>query len=293
MSGERQAAREQVAQGFVGRERRQRDRLDPARAAALHAALDRPGQPPGPGEPLPPFWHWIYFWEAVPPGALGRDGHPRRDDGPAAFLPFLGLPRRMWAGGALAWHGPLRLGQEAERVSRIEAVRLREGRSGPLAFVTVHHAIRQDGRLAVEERQELVFRPDPDPARPAPPPPEAPERGHCLMQRRFDAVTLFRYSALTFNGHRIHYDRDYAREVEGYPGLVVHGPLIAQLLIDAAAALLGDAEALAAFRYRAHSPCIESEALGIFHAPGEDGLRLHAAVGRRLVMSAEARGRAR
>ena len=228
------------------------DPLDPARAAALHATLALDGPAPHRGDPLLPFFHQVYFWEALPPERLGRDGHPRT----GAFIPDLGLPRRMWAGGRLAFAEPLRAGIAAEKTTTIEKVAQKQGRTGPLAFVTLRHDIRQQGRLRVTEWQDLVYRQDPDPATPQPKPPAAPTNEDASEDARFSPTLLFRYSALTFNGHRIHYDRDYCREVEGYPGLVVHGPLLAQLLMLMANRHLGR---LKTFTFRATAPLMDFE----------------------------------
>ncbi|PRY24176.1 3-methylfumaryl-CoA hydratase [Aliiruegeria haliotis] len=215
------------------------DTMDAARAQALRTCLGLPA--PGPGAPLPPFFHQIYFWEPAPAEALGRDGHPAVGH----FIPDMGLPRRMWAGGRLEFHAPLHAGSQAVRVSTIAAMARKQGRTGPLGFVTVQHEIRQAGVLCVTEEQDLVYREDPDPAAPPPPPRQAPEDSE-PESRGFDSTLLFRYSALTFNGHRIHYDPDYARDLEGYAGLVVHGPLLAQLLMLKAEAIAP----LRTFRFR-------------------------------------------
>ncbi len=201
--------------------------LDPARAAALHATLDRPGPPPAAGDPLPPFWHQVYFWDAQPPGSLGADGHPKTGTG---LIPDLELPHRMWAGGRLEFAAPLRLGRPAEKTTTVESVADKTGRTGRLGFVTLRHDIRQGGVLCVTERQDLVYR-EPPARRAAVAPPEARRDETASREAAFTTTRLFRYSALTFNGHRIHYDADYARDVEGYAGLVVHGPLLAQSLI--------------------------------------------------------------
>ncbi|MFN3937986.1 MAG: MaoC family dehydratase N-terminal domain-containing protein [Gemmobacter sp.] len=225
--------------------------MDPARGAALAATL---GLVFDPAAPLPPFFHQAYFWQALPPAALGGDGHPR-PGGPGVPVPDLGLPRRMWAGGRLEFARPLKAGRPASRATVCETVRRTEGRTGPLAFVTLRHEIAQDGAVAVVEWQDLVYRaahtPDaPQPEAPTAPPDADPE------PLDFDATLLFRYSALTFNGHRIHYDADYARRVEGYPGPVVHGPLLAQLLMLRATRDLG---ALRRFDFRATAPLILGE----------------------------------
>lgn len=245
----------------------QTDVMDVARARALQATL---GDTPSIefGHALPPFYHQIYFWDAQPPAALGRDGHPAK----GAFIPDLGLPRRMWAAGRLVFHAPLRAGSKAERSSTIEAVTRKDGRSGPLAFVRIRHDIRQRGALVLTEWQELVFRPDENLARPAPEMARTDETA--LRQMTYDTTHLFRYSALTFNGHRIHYDTAYAQDVEGYAGLVVHGPLHAHMLMGLAEAQLGT---LTEFNYRAISPMIVGEtadycwADGTVWARGADG----------------------
>ena len=247
---------------------RVKDALDPARAAAMAATL---GRPP-PGAALPRFWHHAHFWEAHPPEALGRDGHPRPGLPP---IPETHLPRRMWAGGALEWHGPLRLGVPAEKATRVLSLDRKTGRSGPFALLRLEHVISQDGTPRVTEWQHLVYLPDPD-DRPVPPPPTAPD-GTVVATIPTDPVTLFRYSALTFNGHRIHYDAAYATRVEGHGGLVVHGPLLAEALIHAAGAP-------AAFRYRATAPLLAGERGEVLR----DGRRLWVrGPGERLCMEGE------
>ena len=227
---------------------RQTDPLDPARATALAATLGETG-PVAAGDPLPPFAHQVYFWDARPPDALGPDGHPRI----GAFIPDMGFPRRMWAAGTLSFHAPLRAGIKAEKISRVESAVRKEGRSGPMALVRLRHDIRQRGALTLTEWQDLVYLPA-DFERP--PPQEARQDETHGISRSFDPTLLFRYSALTFNGHRIHYDADYARDVEGYAGLVVHGPLLAHLLMDLATRRLGP---LRGFSYRATAPLIAGE----------------------------------
>ena len=228
------------------------DVLDPARAEALAATLGLEATF-AEGTPLPPFFHQIYFWDARPPEALGRDGHPAVGD---ALIPAFGLPRRMWAGGALEFLAPLRAGRPAEKRSSRVSTSRKTGRSGPLAFVTLHHEIWQDGTLCVREAQDLVYRADAAPDAPTPVPPRAPEGAAESREVRFDPTLLFRYSALTFNGHRIHYDPAYAREVEGYDGLVVHGPLLAQKLLLWAE----ETGPVATFRFRGTSALMVHEA---------------------------------
>jgi 3-methylfumaryl-CoA hydratase len=231
----------------------QSDVMDPARAAAFQVAL---GQVPDidDGTPLPPFFHQLYFWTPQPPTALGRDGHPRV--GPGGLIPDMGLPRRMWAGGRLEFGAPLIAGRAARRVSVVEAATHKHGRTGPLGFVTLRHEIRQGDTLCLSEWQELVYREDPDPAAPRPVAPQARGDETDMREVTFNSTLLMRYSALTFNGHRIHYDQDYARDVEGYDGLVVHGPLLAQHLMLMAAGLMGP---LGGFAFRAASPLMHNE----------------------------------
>lgn len=230
---------------------RQSDMLDPARAQAMQAALGLPVSLTV-GDALPPFFHQLYFWTPIPPADLGRDGHLKV----GGLIPDMGLPRRMWAGGRLRFDAPLRLGVAAERVSACEAATRKEGRTGPLAFVTLRHEIWQEGVLCLTEWQDLVYREDPDPAAPKPVPSVAATDEETTVEVDFDTTLLFRYSALTFNGHRIHYDLPYAHEVEGYAGLVVHGPLLAQHLMLMAEAELGP---LSRFSFRATAPLMDFE----------------------------------
>jgi 3-methylfumaryl-CoA hydratase len=199
--------------------------------AGLSATLDRDDAPPVSGTPVPPLWHWIYFLPMALQREIGPDGHPRR----GGFLPPVALPRRMWAGGRLQFNHDLHVGDEARRISRIASIQEKQGRSGPLVFVTVRHEISNARGLAIVEDHDIVYRDNPpadgSDAQGAKPQ-AAPVDESFSRAITPDPVLLFRYSALTFNGHRIHYDRSYVREVEGYPGLIVHGPLIATLLLD-------------------------------------------------------------
>lgn len=234
----------------------QGDQLDPARARAFQVAL---GHAPDidAGSPLPPFFQQLYFWAPQAASGLGRDGHPRLGSG---LIPDLGLPRRMWAGGRLGFAHALIAGEPAERHSTVESAEHKHGRTGPLAFVTLRHEYRQRDRVCLSEWQDLVYRQDPGHDAPRPVAPVARTDESDLREVGFDAIQLFRYSALTFNGHRIHYDRDYARDVEGYGGLVVHGPLLAQHLMLMARDLIGP---LAQFSYRAASPLMDFEAAAL------------------------------
>ena len=215
-------------QAWTGRSESRREHLGLVALEAMAATLDRADPAPAPGDPVPPLWHWLYFAPIARHAELGPDGHPRR----GGFLPPVDLPRRMWAGGRLDFERPLRADQSAERRSRIDSVQVKRGRSGELVFVAVEHEFHAAQGLALSERHDIVYRAAPRPDAPAPAPAAPP--GPAAFEREIspDPVLLFRYSALTFNGHRIHYDRPYATEVEAYPGLVVHGPLIATLLVD-------------------------------------------------------------
>lgn len=238
-------------QNAAPRTERQSDVMDPARAQAMQVALGNTASLRA-GDALPPFFHQLYFWTPVVPEGLGRDGHPKV----GGLIPDTGLPRRMWAGGQLKFESPVHLGSVADRVSTCESVVHKEGRSGPLAFVTLRHEIWQKGALCLTEWQDLVYREDSS-AQSAPTvPPRAPVGEEQREMRVFDSTLLFRYSALTFNGHRIHYDEPYARDVEGYDGLVVHGPLLAQCLMLMAAGALGP---LTSFSFRATAPLMHHE----------------------------------
>lgn len=222
------------------------------------------GQVPtlGQADPLPPLWHWLYFLEAEPIGELGRDGHPKK----GGFLPPVELPRRMWAGGRFEFLAPLRLGSDVRKTSVIKDIVEKRGRSGDLCFVTVRHEIFDGETLAVREEHDIVYREDPHPDAPKPLPVRAPENSAISEEIQPSSVMLFRYSALTFNGHRIHYDPEYAREIEGYDGLVFHGPLTATLLADLAQRATG--RLLRKFSFRGLAPLTD---LSPFHLEGRSG----------------------
>jgi 3-methylfumaryl-CoA hydratase len=204
------------------------DLITPAPLRALSATLDRDDPLPVSGSALPPLWHWLFFLPHHRQSEIGPDGHAKR----GGFLPPVPLPRRMWAGGRLRWHAPLRVGDEVQRVSTIESVTHKSGRSGDLLFVLVKHDVHNAQGLCLTEEHDIVYRPAAQPGDPVPAPVAAQKQAPWQRDITPDDVLLFRYSALTFNGHRIHYDRKYVTYVEGYPGLIVHGPLIATLLVD-------------------------------------------------------------
>ena len=213
---------------WMGMSETREDQLTLAPMAALAATLDRTDPAPRPGDALPPCWHWLYFLPVDPLAMVGTDGHPKR----GGFLPPVPLPRRMWGGSRISFMQPLRVGSTVTRTSRIADITAKQGRSGPLVFVRVHHELFDAQGVALVEEHDIVYRAMPRAGEASPAAPLA--RTDEQFSRRImpDAVLLFRYSALTFNGHRIHYDRSYVMQEEGYPGLVVHGPLIATLLLE-------------------------------------------------------------
>ena len=253
---------------WIGRSETVSDTVTATPCAALSATLDRPGDRPPPGTPLPPLWHWLYFLPLHRQSDLGPDGHARR----GGFLPPVPLPRRMWAGSRFAFHAPLRVGDALTRTSTIDDVTEKSGRSGPLVFVKVRHEIRRqhEAAVALTEYHDIVYREAPRPGDVAPAALPAP--GDAAWERRWvpDDVLLFRYSALTFNSHRIHYDRRYVTEVEGYPGLVVHGPLLATLLLELLRERVPDAD-VAHYEFRAVRPVFDLDPFFACGAPQPGG----------------------
>ncbi|CAM5339992.1 FAS1-like dehydratase domain-containing protein [Thauera mechernichensis] len=236
--------------------------------AALSATFDRPAERPPVGTPLPALWHWLYFLPLHRQSEIGADGHARR----GGFLPPVPLPRRMWAGSQFEFHKPLAIGDAMTRTSTIHDVTEKTGRTGPLVFVKVRHEIRRSGEadIALTEFHDIVYREAPRPEDVAPPPTAAPARATWEKRWIPDDVLLFRYSALTFNGHRIHYDRKYVTEVEGYPGLVVHGPMIATLLLDLLRHQMPDAEVVR-YAFRAVRPVFDINHFFVCGEPQADG----------------------
>lgn len=236
---------------WIGRTQTRTDTLTAAPLRALGALFDWPEAEP---QSLPPLGHWLYFLPVARQAELNHDGHPKL----GSDLPDFGLPRRMWAGGQLDFLATPKLGAALERRTEITSVTQKQGSSGPLGFVKLRHEIRADGELAVIETQDLVYRAAAAPgAKPPPPAPAAPPPPATAILRPLtaDPVMLFRFSAITFNAHRIHYDKPYAQEVEAYPGLVVHGPYQAMLLMDFFTATYPD-KTVKAFTFRAQSPLI-------------------------------------
>jgi 3-methylfumaryl-CoA hydratase len=263
-------------QDWIGRSERVEDVATVTPYAALAATLDYPStlgaQRPAPGTPLPKLWHWLYFLPIHPQSALGADGHAKL----GGFMPPVALPRRMWAGSDFEFHQPLLVGDALSRTSTIVDIKEKSGRTGNLIFVKVRHEVRRNGEQAVAltEHHNIVYRAAASTDDVVPPPQAAPNQW--AWERRIvpDDVLLFRYSALTFNGHRIHYDRKYVTEVEGYPGLVVHGPLIATLLMDLLRRHQGDAQVLR-FEFKAVRPTFDINPFSVHGQPSADGKTVH------------------
>ena len=253
---------------WIGRSESVADTATATPYAALSATLDRESQRPPAGTPLPALWHWLYFLPLHRQSEIGPDGHAKR----GGFLPPVPLPRRMWAGSQFEFHRPLAIGDTLTRTSTIHDVTEKTGRTGPLVFVKVRHEIRRQGEtdVALTEFHDIVYREASKPDDAAPPPKPAP--AGAAWERKWipDDVLLFRYSALTFNGHRIHYDRRYVTEIEGYPGLIVHGPLIATLLLDLLRHRLPDA-VVARYEFRAVRPVFDINPFFVCGEPQPDG----------------------
>jgi len=275
---------------WIGREELRSDRVDPGQVTRWCATLDRAAPLDG---TVPQAFHWCLCTPDAPTASLGADGHPLRDDGPDGFLPPVPLPRRMWASSKVEFFASLKLGEVVTRTSRVLSVTEKSGGSGQLVFVDVAHETQGANGLAVREVQSLVYRAAAEPGMPPAPPP--------LGEGRFDPgawsahrallpseALLFRYSALTFNSHRIHYDAPYAVGEENYRGLVVHGPLTATLLLDLAQRELGD-NTLKTFAFRGLSPAIAGEMLHLVLRNTDAAFELGAfAADGRQVMSASA-----
>lgn len=241
--------------GWVGKQHIMEQMLDPFQARGLAGLLDHE-QAPGVGEALPLPWHWTYFLDTPTRTNTGIDGHPQR----GGFLPPVPLPRRMWAAGRLQVDSPLLVGQPARKVSTVRSVELKEGKTGPLIFVNLDHELYQGGCLCLREEQSLVYRQASIVPAPLPSGELAPVMADWSHIVTPDPVLLFRFSALTYNGHRIHYDRDYATQQEFYPALVVHGPLLVTLLLDLLLRELPKAK-IKEFRFRAMRPAFDTDVI--------------------------------
>ncbi len=259
-------------QEYVGREERREDQLHPLPLEGMAAELDCRLEEVAPNKALPALWHWMFFTPWVRHSEIGPEGHPER----GGFLPPIDLPRRMFAGSRTRFLGKLYLGDSVSRTATIRSVTAKTGSAGPMVFVTTQQEISGPKGVAVVEEQDIVYiGPNPpadSPDKPPPAPDPLPE-GAWVREVTPDPVMLFRFSALTCNGHRIHYDRTYATETEGYPGLVVHGPLQAILLMDLLRHNRPDAQ-VSAFEFRAHRPLFDTEGFHLVGEPAESEVAL-------------------
>lgn len=235
-------------------------------ADALTATLDRDDSPYKEGDAIPPGWHLFYIREVVKLRDTASDGHPKRGD----FLPPIDLPRRMWAGTQATYHKPIHVGETIRNVTTIEAVTPKVGKTGPLVFLKLKHEISGEDGVATTEFQDVVYREEAQPGAVAPEPPPAPAEAVWKRTIHPSPVLLFRYSALTMNSHRIHYDRTYVTEVEKYPGLLVHGPLTFTLLLDLFRRENSET-ALKSFAVRAVSPIYDTHDFTVEGVPGDAG----------------------
>jgi 3-methylfumaryl-CoA hydratase len=257
---------------WIGNSEELEELIAPAPALAAAATLDDTTTALAPGSPLPPLWHWFYFLPRAPQSRIGADGHPQR----GGFMPPIELPRRMFAGARLRFVRPVAIGKPAVRRAVIRTVSEKEGKTGKLAFVTVGHTLLQEGAVCIEEEQDIVYRAPGGPvATPVPaglPPPVPAESWTRTITP--DPTLLFRFSALTFNAHRIHYDRSYATAVEGYPGLVVHGPLTAVLLMELVRS--NAHRPVAAFAFRVQAPLFDLAPFRLVGTAADGQVRLEA-----------------
>jgi 3-methylfumaryl-CoA hydratase len=250
---------------WIGKSQTTAERIAPFPSNALAATLDC-DETYVDNTPLPPLWHWLHFLPLIKRAETGADGHAAL----GGFLPPVPLPRRMWAGGRLTLKAPMRIGRTLRKTSTVTSVDHKTGRSGDLVFVKVQHQVFDGDLLGIAEDQDIVYRAFPAHDAPAPAPTPAPKTSTYARVITPDPVLLFRYSALTFNGHRIHYDHPFCRKTEGYPGLVVHGPLLATLLLDLLRCAHPGAE-VASFTFRAIAPVYDTEVFSIHAEPAPDG----------------------
>ena len=252
---------------WIGRSQSVEDLAAPFPVRALAATFDAHDPEPRPGDPLPPLWHWLYFLEVAPQSKIGPDGHPERGD----FLPPVPLPRRMWAGSRFAFDGePIRIGDTIHRRSVIKSVEAKTGSTGSMVFVTVEHTISGPHGPALVEEHDIVYREAAKPGEAVRPPKPAPTDATWSRTVIADPVLLFRFSALTFNGHRIHYDQPYVTGAEGYPGLIVHGPLMGILQIELARRS-NPKKTAHTFEFRALSPVFATSDVGVHARAEADG----------------------
>lgn len=251
---------------WIGRSQTVTERIAPFQSNALAATLNRDDLDYAVGSPLPPLWHWLHFLPVFKQKDAGYDGHAAV----GGFLPPVPLPRRMWAGSRLKWMAPMRIGSTLRKLSTVTSVDHKAGRSGDLVFVTVRHQVFDGDVQGIEEEHDIVYRAPPDPGVPVPQPPQAPDHSAFSQVISPDPVLLFRYSALTFNGHRIHYDQPFCTGTEGYPGLVVHGPLLATLMLDVLRRKMPKAQ-IAGFEFRAISPVFDTDDFSVHGQPGDNG----------------------
>ncbi len=255
-------------QQWIGRQETVVDDITATPVKAMDATLDYPARDVAKGTPLPLLWHWLYFLPLYRQSTLSEDGHPVK----GGFLPPVPLPRRMWAGSQFEFNTPIRVGDKVSRISSIENVNEKSGRTGKLVFVKVKHELFCNGASApaMTEFHEIVYREAQSAVDLPPAPTPAPTAATWRRRIVADEAFLFRYSALTFNGHRIHYDRPYVTQVEGYPGLIVHGPLIATLLLDLLRREQPEAE-VASFRFKAIRPTFDLNPFNVQGEPSADG----------------------
>lgn len=258
---------EQEFQNWIGKSQSTSSLLTTAPLEGLAATLERDGAAFSDGDALPPLWHWLYFLAPSKQSELAEDGHPKRGD----FLPPIPLPRRMWAGSRFKFIRPLLVGENIQRRSTIKSIKLKDGRTGKLAFVCVEHELSDSSGVALLEEHDIVYRDMPKADAPAKAPIKADEDFDFRRTITPDPVLLFRYSALTFNGHRIHYDREYCKNVESYPGLVVHGPMLATMLLELLNEHYPDAN-VASYSFKAMKPVFDIEPFHVCgHKPDDSG----------------------
>lgn len=255
---------------WVGQSESYVERIAPFPSNALAATLNRDDPTYADGTSLPPLWHWLHFLPIFKLSEAGYDGHAAL----GGFLPPVPLPRRMWAGSRLSFHAPMHIGQELRKVSTIKSVKTKSGQSGQLVFVTVSHQVFDGDMLGIDEEHDIVYREEPKANALIPTSPQAPNTIDFSRKIDPDPVLLFRYSALTFNGHRIHYDQPFCVNSEGYKGLVVHGPLLATLLLDLLRREKPEAT-VKSFEFRAVSTIFDNETFSVHGAAEKDGETFH------------------